>query len=368
MAWTCRLSATAISVLLGAQALWAQQLVITGKIGGDIRATAALLSQNGDTLVSSQLDRGQFTMSYPAAEAGMYRLRIGQWEKAYFMTPDTIRVSGYVDRQTGEGDVNLKGIDAHRRLLGMNARLSAAVQQYHRWVDDTVATVTADRKENAYIELAVKDDSVRATALIRLLDEERPEAPLAATVALLNAGSCYEDLRRVYDSLGAEAQVSLSGRQLAAKMAGLQQSAIGAVAPDFTVTDSQGNPVALSGLRGRTVLLDFWASWCGPCRKEMAYLKKLYADLKGQEVVFVSISLDDRRAAWEKAAVEEQIPWYSWWDERGFNDSQVRPLFGFNQIPFCVVLDREGRIVGKNLRRDELRRALDKALKTVKKK
>lgn len=356
MTLTYRLSATAISALMAVTAQ-SQQLVISGRIGGDIRAVAALTTTSGDTLARQQMDRGRFTLA-AAAEAGLYKVAIGQWERAYFLTPgDTIRVSGYVDRQGGESDVRLTGIDAHKRMLAINEQITQAADRYKQWVADTLATMPEERRENAEIELLTKEESAKATAAITAIGNE-PDVALAATVALLNAGSAYEDANRVYTALTPGAQATVSGKQLAAKVAGLARTANGATAPDFTVTDAEGHHVQLSSLRGRPVLIDFWASWCGPCRKEMIYLRKLYQELKGRNVAFVSISLDDRREAWDKGQREEQIPWYSWWDEKGFNQSEVRSLYGFNHIPFCVVLDAEGRIVGKDLRRDELRQAI----------
>ena len=99
----------------------------------------------------------------------------------------------------------------------------------------------------------------------------------------------------------------------------------------------------------------FQASWCGPCRQEMKNLREQYAEFKDQGVRFMSISLDDSVEKWKKACEEEQIPWISVRDDNGWSKSEIRKLFGIQAIPFIVLLDKDGNIVAKNIRRNSLR-------------
>ena len=134
-------------------------------------------------------------------------------------------------------------------------------------------------------------------------------------------------------------------------------------APDFVLLDKRGKEVRLSSFRGKKeVLLDFWASWCGPCRKEMKSLRELYKELEGQGVRFVSISLDDSEERWKKACEEEQIPWLSALAEGGWEKSTIRKALGIESIPHIIVVDKEGKIAAKNARRNILRERLEEIL------
>ena len=338
-----------------------QQIVLTGKIGGDIRNKAALLSFDGDTLAVQQMERGAFQLSCPGGE-GLYRVCIGRYEKVFFLTSDTIRVSGYVDRVSGEADVKLSPIEAHRKMLGYSEPIAQACDKYKAWVRDTLAVLPEDEAADVEIELLVQEDSVKSRAVAELVRQE-PYPALAAAVAFINSGKIYEEVLTVYEALPEEARHTQPGEMLARKVAAMSSTANGQLAPDFTVVDTDGQSVSLSQLRGKPVVLDFWASWCGPCKKEMKYLKKVYDEMDRDKAVFVSISLDDTRERWERGCAEEQIEWLSWWDEAGFDKSEVRRLYQFNFIPFCVVLDADGRIVGKNLRRNKLRETLYSVIK-----
>lgn len=126
---------------------------------------------------------------------------------------------------------------------------------------------------------------------------------------------------------------------------------IGQLAPDFEVKDQNGNLVKLSSLRGQYVLIDFWASWCGPCRKEISNLKKVYAEFKDKGLKLVGLSIDDREANWRKAIEEEKLNYLQLWDSQ----KTTMKLYNYNGIPFIVLISPEGIILEKNLRGAEVR-------------
>lgn len=100
--------------------------------------------------------------------------------------------------------------------------------------------------------------------------------------------------------------------------------------------------------RGKILVMDFWASWCGPCRAEIPHLKEAYAKYGDKGVAFFSVSIDKSDAAWKKALGEENMPWEQVCAPQAGKD--VMRLYQFSGIPYVLVLDKEGRIVGTNLR------------------
>lgn len=132
----------------------------------------------------------------------------------------------------------------------------------------------------------------------------------------------------------------------------------GMEAPDIEMTDTQGNIRRLSDLRGKVVLIDFWASWCRPCRMENPNVVRLYRlyHYKGFEVF--SVSLDNNRDAWLKAIEDDHLTWPNHVsDLRGWSSAAGR-LYGIQSIPATVLLDRDGKVLARNLRGQELENKL----------
>lgn len=123
----------------------------------------------------------------------------------------------------------------------------------------------------------------------------------------------------------------------------------------------------MSDFRGKFVLVDFWASWCGPCRQEMKNLLPIYDELKGEDLVFISISLDKREKDWRRMLETENLPWIMLWNKEGFSvgdaPNTIQKAYGFYSIPFIVLIDREGRIMGRGLRGEQVKDAIVKARK-----
>ncbi len=141
-----------------------------------------------------------------------------------------------------------------------------------------------------------------------------------------------------------------------------KKSRVGSLAPDFTLPDTSGVNFTLSSLKGKYVLIDFWAAWCNPCMKEMPNVIKLYNDFHGKGLEVVGVSLDKTRAAWLGAIKAKNLSWIQVSDVK-FWQSLVVPLYNVSAIPYTVLLDKEGRIIAKNLRGEELYKKVESLLK-----
>lgn len=132
-----------------------------------------------------------------------------------------------------------------------------------------------------------------------------------------------------------------------------QKTAIGTYPADFVQRDTSGRPVRLSSFKGRYVLVDFWASWCGPCRQESPYLVKAYADFSQKNFTILSVSLDKSRSNWLKAIAADQLKWTQVSDLK-FWQNEAAKRYAISSIPFNMLLDPEGRILALNLRGESL--------------
>ncbi|WP_346237542.1 redoxin domain-containing protein [Niabella insulamsoli] len=136
---------------------------------------------------------------------------------------------------------------------------------------------------------------------------------------------------------------------------------VGKPAPDFTLPDVNGNPVALSSFKGKYVLLDFWASWCKPCRIENPNIVEAYNKFKNKNFTVVGVSLDQAKNAWLKAIKDDELTWPHLSDLR-FWESPVVALYGFEGIPFNVLIDPQGKIIAEGLRGRFLESKLEEVL------
>ncbi|TWV94691.1 TlpA disulfide reductase family protein [Chitinophaga pinensis] len=156
---------------------------------------------------------------------------------------------------------------------------------------------------------------------------------------------------------------SYSGKKMAAMIEIGKKTNTGVVAMDFMQNDTTGKPVKLSDFRGRYVLVDFWASWCKPCRAENPNLLKAYNKFKDKNFTILGVSLDDEdgRKAWLHAVAKDGMPWTQVSDLQGFK-SKAAIDYGINAIPANFLIAPDGKIIARNLRGDELEKKLAQVL------
>ena len=143
-----------------------------------------------------------------------------------------------------------------------------------------------------------------------------------------------------------------------------EKTAVGQKYIDFSMQTPEGKTVSLSDFvsKNKYTLIDFWASWCGPCRREMPNLVEAYAQYKGKNFEIVGVSLDQDAAAWKESIKKLNMTWPQMSDLQGWNNAGAK-LYGVNSIPATVLVDQEGTIVARNLRGDAIKSKLNELLK-----
>ncbi len=141
-----------------------------------------------------------------------------------------------------------------------------------------------------------------------------------------------------------------------------RKTMVGKQAIDFTQPDANGNPISLSSFKGKYVLVDFWASWCAPCRKESPNLVKAYEKYKNKNFEILGVSLDQSKEKWLKAIKDDHYTWTQVGDIKGWENAAARE-YGIQGIPFNVLLDPNGVIIARNLRGEALEKKLEEVLK-----
>lgn len=184
----------------------------------------------------------------------------------------------------------------------------------------------------------------------------RISTTIFAPMTLLHASNVLDPTEEMYAGFSEEVKNSIYGKKIRKKL-GLWK---GKKAPEFSAKDADGKSYTLADLmKGKKYLLiDFWASWCAPCRKSIPEMKEFSKKYAGKGLAVVSISCDSKAAAWKKALAEEQMPWVNLWDEKG----EIGDLYGVDGIPSVFLLDGDGVVLFEKLYGDAVGANLKKIL------
>ncbi|GAB3555786.1 redoxin domain-containing protein [Spirosoma fluminis] len=366
-------SLLALSSLANAQT--AKQFTVTGKIKNATPGSYVYLEAN--TQPTRKLDSvkvaagNTFTMTSNVANGGeVLVLNVGGGQKLALLVEGgetlTVNADGYrMDAKTGQmGKATVTGsknMEYYDKLMALRTDMETRVANWNKQV--AAATEKKDTKRVTQIEqeYQVAEQEVINKVKAMLPDMGTSLVSLFALnfIDINNDFATYDALAQRFEK---ENPTSPHAKSLIGRVARIKGVMVGAQAPEIALTDTTGTPVPLSSLRGKYVLLDFWASWCGPCRMENPNVVRMYNKFKDKGFTIYSVSLDKGKAEWLRAIRTDNLPWTHVSDLK-YWQSEAAQQYGVQAIPATFLLDKEGKIIAKNLRGQALEQKLEEVLK-----
>lgn len=349
---------------------------VTGKVRNGVKGEKVVLAQSLPNGGAVKLDSVQLaadgTFSIKGTEkdgGGFYKLIIADRQQVVLLAEGgetfNIQADGFAkDAQGNPGKVSIAGSKNMEYYAKIDQLMQAFSAKVTVWNEEYAkAEEKKDSKKIQEIQQSyAKAENERLSEIRRWIPEMGTSlVALFAANNFLNPDADLPILKKLamdFEQVKPTPTIAQSFIGQVKRMAGLS---VGEEAPDFTLNDPDGKPITLSSLRGKFVLIDFWASWCGPCRQENPNVVRMYDKFKDKGFSIYGVSLDKDATPWKAAIKKDNLTWLHGSDLKFWN-SAVAQTYGVKAIPATFLLDKDGKIIAKNLRGPALETKLTELL------
>ena len=340
--------------------------IITGTLNGIENGTSITLERQDETngiiiVDSTKVQDGKFSFKGTALEPSIHFLQVKNITgKVVFILEegkidllvykDSIPKSKIGGTKNNEYlyNFNLSAQKIQRNMLyfqSLNMQKITDAQAKH----DTLVINSLMKEYNGFQE--------KMNLLTLKYPEENPKSFISVVILenlLNNPNADVENLKKTYSNLDTSVKNTKPGKSVENKLANFKSVGINDIAPDFSAPNPNGNIISLKKSLGKVTIIDFWASWCGPCRRENPNVVALYNEFHSKGLNIVGVSLDKTVEDWQKAITKDGITWTQVSNLKFWEDP-IAKLYKVQQIPTTFILDASGKIVAKDLRGAELK-------------
>ncbi len=333
--------------------------VIEGTITGSEAKTVYLEKITGQSAIidSFQIgENGKFKFVGTAETEGIYRLNFSNIRAIDLVVDNTSNIQLEVDAKKSMDQYDVKGSEASLDIQNVNRILYNTYKTVEGLQNEYAALQNQPDAEQKGAEIEKKYDETMNNQVSQIKDYINKSNNLLIdfyAISYLNIDENYDFIKSVIEEHKEKIASTEYTKQYSDKFAEYANLAVGSIAPDIKLNDPEGKEIALSSLRGKVVLIDFWASWCGPCRKENPNNVKLYNEMKAKGFEIYGVSLDKNKEDWTNAIMQDKLTWVHVSDLKYWS-SEAAATYKVESIPATFLIDKDGKILAKNLRGEEL--------------
>lgn len=338
-----------------------QGYTISGKFSDVKEGMVYLEFADGEKKVkdSTTLTNGTFSFKGKVDEPLLYSIKLkgSDFDARFLLDNESITLEAKKDSVSASKFSGAIQDSIYKTYNKIFKEISAMAGPIYKFSDSLTQNgrvkLTAQQKANIdkrWADLGANSDH-RTEKFIKE-HKDKVAAALIINERVVSLGT-PEKVKQYYALLSPEVQKSFYGRKIKSEIDINDKTAIGVIAPEFSQKDVNGKIVKLSDYRGKYVLVDFWASWCHPCRDENPNVVAAYKAYHDKGFDILGVSLDSKKDPWEKAIEKDGLTWMHVSDLKGWKN-EVALMYGVKMVPTNYLIGPDGKIIAKNLREEEL--------------